>query len=120
MRLRNVRGSRNIEDRRGRGGVAMGGGLGVGGLLIVLAIGYFTGIDVTPLLTGSGTQTSEPRELTQAEVQAGDFSAQVLGTTEAVWTEVFPEAYKEDAHLAGVATALGAILAFTLGSLAGG
>ena len=35
-------------------------------------------------------------------------------------TEVFPEAYKEDAHLAGVATALGAILAFTLGSLAGG
>ncbi|WP_425071247.1 KPN_02809 family neutral zinc metallopeptidase [Sagittula sp. S175] len=93
MRLRNVRGSRNIEDRRGRGGVAMGGGLGVGGLLIVLAIGYFTGIDVTPLLTGSGTQTSEPRELTQAEVQAGDFSAQVLGTTEAVWTEVFPEAF---------------------------
>ena len=35
-------------------------------------------------------------------------------------TEVFPQAYKEEAHWAGVATALGAILAFSLGSLASG
>jgi ZIP family zinc transporter len=35
-------------------------------------------------------------------------------------TEVFPQAYKEDSHLAGIATALGAILAFALGSLSGG
>ncbi|MHA6316408.1 ZIP family metal transporter [Altererythrobacter sp. CAU 1778] len=35
-------------------------------------------------------------------------------------TEVFPKAYKEDAHWAGVATALGVILAFLLGSLASG
>ncbi|MBX7494880.1 zinc transporter [Qipengyuania sp. 6B39] len=35
-------------------------------------------------------------------------------------TEVFPQAYREDRHWAGVATALGAILAFSLGSLAGG
>ena len=34
-------------------------------------------------------------------------------------TEVFPQAYREDSHLAGVATALGVILAFTLGSLGG-
>ncbi|MBX7491880.1 zinc transporter [Qipengyuania sp. 1NDW9] len=34
-------------------------------------------------------------------------------------TEVFPKAYQEDRHLAGVATALGAILAFSLGSLSG-
>lgn len=33
-------------------------------------------------------------------------------------TEVFPKAFKEDRHWAGVATALGAILAFALGSLA--
>ena len=32
-------------------------------------------------------------------------------------TEVFPKAFKEDRHWAGVATALGAILAFALGSL---
>ena len=34
-------------------------------------------------------------------------------------TEVFPQAYREDSHLAGVATALGVILAFTLGTLGG-
>ena len=35
-------------------------------------------------------------------------------------TEVFPKAYKEDTHWAGVATAFGAILAFMLGSLSSG
>lgn len=35
-------------------------------------------------------------------------------------TEVFPKAFKEDRHWAGVATALGVILAFMLGSLSGG
>ncbi|WP_085811107.1 ZIP family metal transporter [Sphingomonas sp. TZW2008] len=35
-------------------------------------------------------------------------------------TEVFPKAFKEDQHWAGIATALGAILAFALGSLGGG
>ena len=35
-------------------------------------------------------------------------------------TEVFPKAYGENKHLAGVATALGVILAFGLGELGGG
>ncbi|QYJ07532.1 ZIP family metal transporter [Qipengyuania flava] len=35
-------------------------------------------------------------------------------------TEVFPKAFREDRHWAGVATALGVILAFSLGSLSGG
>lgn len=35
-------------------------------------------------------------------------------------TEVFPQAYKEDRHWAGIATALGAILALVLGSLGQG
>ena len=35
-------------------------------------------------------------------------------------TEVCPQAYEEDRHLAGIATALGVILALVLGSLAGG
>lgn len=97
MRLRNVKSSRNVEDRRGRrGGAAAGlGGLGIGGVLIVLALGYFTGIDVTPLLTSEqpGTQSSAPRDLSEAEKQAGEFSARVLATTEQVWDEVFPQAF---------------------------
>ena len=35
-------------------------------------------------------------------------------------TEVFPQAYKEDRHWAGIATALGVILAFVLGDLGAG
>lgn len=34
-------------------------------------------------------------------------------------TEVFPKAFKEDKHWAGLATALGVILAFSLGELGG-
>ncbi|MCA0940068.1 neutral zinc metallopeptidase [Salipiger pacificus] len=93
MRLRGVRRSSNVEDRRRSGGrVAMGGGLGGIALLIVLAIGYFAGVDVTPLLNNSTVETSsEPRELTPQEKLAGEFASQVLATTEEVWTQVLPE-----------------------------
>ncbi len=92
MRLRGVKGSRNIEDRRR---VRGGGKAGIGGvgLLVVLAIGYFAGIDVTPLLQGQGqtTNNSVPRELSAAEQKAATFSSQVLATTEQVWGQVFFE-----------------------------
>ena len=91
MRLKGVRGSRNIEDRRrsGAGGKASIGGVG---LLIVLAIGYFAGIDVSPLLDGQmGGQSTAPRELSAEEEKAAEFAAQVLATTETVWTDVFAE-----------------------------
>ncbi|SPF77858.1 KPN_02809 family neutral zinc metallopeptidase [Pseudoprimorskyibacter insulae] len=90
MRLRNVKRSSNIEDRRRSGG---GGKAGIGGvgLLIVLAIGYFAGVDVTPFLEGVQTQQSAPRELSAEEQKAADFSAAVLGTTEVVWSQIFDE-----------------------------
>ena len=90
MRLRDVRASRNIEDRRRSGGGAAIGGLGGVGLLLVLAIGYFTGVDVTPLLEGAAQpQQQTTRELTPQEQQAGEFAARVLGTTEQVWSGIF-------------------------------
>ncbi len=99
MRLKGLRGSRNIEDRRRTGG-RRGGKAGVGGigLLIILAIGYFAGIDVTPLLEGQGTlsQDSAPQELNASEQKAAEFSAQVLGSTEQVWGRVFPEQFGKD------------------------
>jgi predicted metalloprotease len=95
MRLRGVKGSRNVEDRRGqrmvRGGRA--GGLGILGLLLVLGVGYFTGIDISPLVSGGGqpqTQTVS-RELSSSEEQAGEFASRVLATTETVWTGVFEQ-----------------------------
>lgn len=91
MRLRGIRRSRNVTVRRGSGGGGGGkGGLGVLGVLVVLAIGYFTGIDVSGFLQTNGApqqQTSSP--LTQADERAIEFSAQVLSTTEDVWTHVF-------------------------------
>ncbi|WP_417606587.1 neutral zinc metallopeptidase [Primorskyibacter flagellatus] len=94
MRLRGVRASRNVEDRRRYG--AKGAGIGGVGLLVVLAVGYFAGIDVTPLLQGAGTQSSAPRELSAQEEAAGSFAAQVLGTTEQVWSQVYPAQVGED------------------------
>lgn len=89
MRLRGVRGSRNIEDRRRRGG---GGRAGIGGvgLLVVLAIGYFAGIDVTPLLQQATQPATAPRELSAEEERAAEFTSRVLATTETVWGEIFP------------------------------
>ena len=93
MRLRGQRGSRNVEDRRRSGGAGKGAGIGGVGLLVVLAIGYFAGIDVTPLLQDQGgySQSGEARELTPQEQQAGEFASRVLATTEDVWGEIFPE-----------------------------
>lgn len=96
MRLKGLRRSRNIEDRRRSGSAGRGGrGAGIGGvgLLVVLAIGYFAGIDVTPLLQGlegGGPVQSAPRELTEAEERAADFSARVLASTEEVWDQILP------------------------------
>lgn len=90
MRLKGVRRSQNIEDRRrSGGGRGRAGGLSVGAVLIVLAIGYFTGIDVAPLLNEQGGSITETRELTAADQQAADFTSRVLATTEAVWAERF-------------------------------
>ncbi|WP_300546785.1 neutral zinc metallopeptidase [Roseovarius sp.] len=97
MRLKGIGRSRNVEDRRRTGGRgARGGKAGLGGvgLLVVLAIGYFAGIDVTPLLQGGQgpvAQSSAPRQLSAGEERAAEFSARVLATTEAVWGRVFPE-----------------------------
>lgn len=92
MKWQGRRGSSNIEDRRsmrmGGGGVRVGGL----GLLAVLAIGYFLGIDVTPLLNGGlgGGEVIESNvELTEADRQAGEFVSVTLADTEEVWANIF-------------------------------
>ncbi|KIQ68732.1 KPN_02809 family neutral zinc metallopeptidase [Wenxinia marina] len=94
MQWRGRRGSRNIQDRRrsGGGGLAVGGAGGLGVLAIVV-VGYFLGVDLTPLLGGSdgAVQTGAQRELTQDEEEAGQFVSVVLADTEQVWGQVFPE-----------------------------
>jgi uncharacterized protein len=95
MRLRGTKGSRNVEDRRrqvGGGGGRRAGPIGGVGLLAVLAIGYFAGIDVMPLLQqGSAPAQSQPRHVSAEEERAAQFSSRVLATTEQVWGQIFPQ-----------------------------
>ncbi|TMM52890.1 KPN_02809 family neutral zinc metallopeptidase [Sulfitobacter sabulilitoris] len=93
MRLKGIRRSRNVEVRRGSGGGrGRAGGLGLVGVLAVLAIGYFTGIDVTPLLTGGGGGAPvQSRPVSAQDDGATQFVSQVLATTEDVWAQVFEQ-----------------------------
>lgn len=92
MQWRGRRESRNVEDRRGLT-TAGAGGMGVVGVLVVLAVGYFFGIDISPIIGAmdQGQQTGETRELTPEEQEIGQFVSVVLADTEEVWTRVLPE-----------------------------
>jgi len=137
MRWRGQRESQNIEDRRGErrgfgfpfpgrsGGVRFpssggsarrGGGIGIVGLLIILGLMLFFGVDPSVLLQGGGPggggagfpdiqlpqqrpdATNFPAPGGQAQIErpktSGDdelksFTAVVLGTTEDVWGQMF-------------------------------
>ncbi|PZQ99564.1 MAG: hypothetical protein DI533_02530 [Cereibacter sphaeroides] len=90
MEWRGRRGSSNIEDRRRMsGGRAVGVG-GVGALLVVV-IGMFLGVDLTPLVQDQGVQTGGSGEITAADQEAGQFVSVTLADTEEVWTKVFQE-----------------------------
>jgi predicted metalloprotease len=92
MQWRGRRGSSNIEDRRRVSGGAAGGIGGVG-VIAVLLIGWFLGVDVTPLLNdpnalGGG---GAPTELTQADQAEGEFVSVTLADTEEIWGSVFAD-----------------------------
>ena len=107
MEWENTPESSNIEDRRGgqrrrcRRRAATGG-LGIGAILIVLVISYFTGINPAILLGGAqivtgngGTSSSAPAPSRPGRPPAPNdrmtsLVRHVLGETEAVWTEVLP------------------------------
>lgn len=94
MRWQGRRGSDNIEDRR-RMGVGGGVGLGLGGVALVLLVGYFFGIDVSPLLNGGGMSgggaIQSDVELTEADQRAAEFVSVTLADTEEVWDKIFRE-----------------------------
>jgi len=118
MRWKGGRKSSNVEDRRGQS-AGVGGGSGSGLLsfipmlvrtktgrimLLVGVVVFFgsrmMGFDLLPLLLGGGEATTagEPRELSAAEREMGDFVATVLADTEDTWKVVFQQqggAYRE-------------------------
>ena len=89
MKWRGRRQSTNVEDRRGRG-AARSGGLGGLGLILVLVLGYFLGIDVTPFVSGgAGGSSSGSTQITAEDEDAAAFVRVTLADTETVWAEVF-------------------------------
>ena len=96
MKWRQGRRSANVDDRRGRrvsGPVAIGGG-GIG-LLVLVVIALFLGVDPTPLLqntTSSSVSQSQPSAPPSAEEnQLADFVSVVLADTEDTWNTIFAE-----------------------------
>ena len=99
MRLDGRRESSNVEDRRGMSG-SKKAGLGIGGIIIAMAIAYFTGgnpleagMQAAQQSMGQNTEVSEgqQREFTEEEQALAKFSTQILGGTEDVWTKIFKE-----------------------------
>jgi len=92
MELGNQRGSGNVEDRRGMGGM-VGGGIGIG-TIVVAVIAYFLGIDPTTVIDAS-QQIQQQRAPAQQgkqgtpEDEMGQFVSKVLGSTEDVWQAIF-------------------------------
>jgi hypothetical protein len=108
MRWKGGRKSSNVEDRRGQVVSGRGGASGLMNFIpflirsktgrTVLLIGVVVivgsrllGIDLLPLLVGGGESVvdSQPRELTPAEKEMGDFAAVVLADTEDTWRAIF-------------------------------
>jgi predicted metalloprotease len=104
MRLEDERESDNVEDRRGEssgGRFGIGGGsIGIGGVLLALAVSYFTGISPSTLLglvsnTGSSVQQPAPSHRPPAHDELAIFVSKVLADTEDTWQVIFRENGRE-------------------------
>ena len=93
MRWQGGRQSTNVNDRRGIGGpVAVGGGI-IGVIVLVLNFLMGGGGDISqlPLPGGGGQNTQITPEQKAAQDEQSQFVATVLGYTEEVWNQQFPE-----------------------------
>src|ERR671921_121686 len=98
MRWEDFRTSSNVEDRRGMG-MAGGGGLGIGAMVILGLVGWALGIDPriliggAEMMTGGGSGYQQQQQGRQGAPQdeAGRFAAAILGNTEDVWKTVLPQ-----------------------------
>ncbi len=108
MRIDDQRESGNIEDRRGMGPARIGGrgGLGIGTIVLALAVSYFTGMNpltVLNLLTGVQSVTesitpsasSQPGAVGAPKDQLGRFASVVLADTETTWRELLGSRYED-------------------------
>lgn len=99
MNLDGRRESSNVEDRRGMSGGKKIGLAGIGGVIIAMAMAYFTGgnpleagLQAAQQSFGPNTEVSEDqREFSEEEQELATFSTQILAGTEDVWEEIFKD-----------------------------
>lgn len=98
MRWKGQRQSSNVEDRRGRGGLARAGGkMSIWTILIVIVISVITGKNPLTLFQmvggssqqASSSQNSAPVQRSAAENELAAFSSTVLASTEDAWNAEF-------------------------------
>jgi uncharacterized protein len=107
MRLDELPQSDRIEDRRGglSGSAGRRGGLGIGAIVVLGLIGWALGIDPRVLIGGAEMMSRNGQTQQQTDSgstptagmpsdQMGKFVSSVLGSTEAVWTDIFAQAGK--------------------------
>lgn len=95
MKWRTGRKSDNVEDRRSSGisGKAAGGIGGVG-ILLLLLVSMFLGVDPGQFIQGidsTGSLNQEPQMSTEEQNKSAEFVSLVLGDTEATWSDIFAE-----------------------------
>lgn len=61
------------------------------GLIVIILIGVFLGVDVSPFLGGGTMIQSGGGEVTQADEQAAEFVSVTLADTEEIWAQIFRE-----------------------------
>jgi hypothetical protein len=92
----------NIEDRRGGRGIrGIGGGLGIGGFVLLLALSFFTGTDFLSLI-GPGVQesagpapgASPPAASTPEEERLVDFVDAVMKDAQGTWARLLGPRYE--------------------------
>jgi predicted metalloprotease len=92
----------NIEDLRGRSGGGMRAiPMGIGGVLVLLLLSWFTGVDFLSLVGGGGgpaptesAATSGPVASSPAEEKTVDFLDAVMGDAQSTWQELLGPRYQ--------------------------
>ncbi len=92
----NLGGRGNVDDRRGFGPTAIGGGLGITGLVIVLALNLLGGGDIGDVLSQlENSQVGQTQNYNAADFEGEDsyevFASTVLGSNNDMWAGIFSQ-----------------------------
>jgi uncharacterized protein len=88
MRWLGRQGSGNVQDRRGMGGLAVGGGIGG---VIILILGLLMGQNPLDYINNGNPKAYQDENSTAAADEKAQFVSVVLKDTEDVWNELFSQ-----------------------------